>query len=70
MAKTKYQQAAMKYAKEYLDKLLDLEDYMGHKLDSHINSLVDKRIEQRLRNAELRNNLTEKKENEEKPSPQ
>lgn len=69
MPKTKYQDAAMNYAKDYLDKLLDLEDYVGHKLDAHINDLVEKKIEQRLKKDLLQEAEPEKKEdNDEAPS--
>ncbi len=33
MAKTTYQEAAMQYAKSYLDRLLDMEDIMGKRLE-------------------------------------
>ena len=40
MEKTKYQQAGTDHAKEYLDKLLEIEDYVGGK----IGSVVEQRV--------------------------
>ncbi|MBR1463853.1 MAG: hypothetical protein IJ604_10855 [Prevotella sp.] len=44
MAKTKYQQVGTDYAKEYLDKLLEMEDYIGRKIDRAVSNRVKKYI--------------------------
>lgn len=36
----------MAYAKEYLDRLLDMEDMLGH----NVNERIDKLVEQRFMN--------------------
>ncbi len=40
MAKTKYQEAANDYAREYLEQLLKIEDILGHDIDSRIEDAV------------------------------
>ena len=46
MAKTKYQSAALDYAKDYLDRLLDMEDYVGRRLESKIGTIVESKLQQ------------------------
>ena len=40
MAKTIYQESAMEYAKEYLERLLSLEDFVGQKVEDKLRSMV------------------------------
>ena len=44
MAKTIYQESAMEYAKEYLERLLDLEDYVGQKVEEKLRSMVQQEV--------------------------
>jgi len=41
MAKTKAQEAAMEYAKQYLDTIFEIEDYMGRSVEKKIDQIVD-----------------------------
>lgn len=52
MAKTKYQETATDYAREYLEELLKMEDILGHNIDSRIELAVKKYMEDKLRNGE------------------
>jgi intein-encoded DNA endonuclease-like protein len=44
MAKSNYQESAMEYAKEYLERLLDLEDYVGQKVEEKLRSMVQQEV--------------------------
>lgn len=46
MAKTKYQESVMDFAKDYLDMLLDIESYVGHRLEQHIAKLVEQKFQE------------------------
>lgn len=48
MAKTKYQEAAMEYAKEYLSKMLELESVVGKNVEEKIDKIVEKKVQQIL----------------------
>lgn len=48
MAKTKYQEAAMEYAKEYLSKMLELESVVGRNVEEKIDKIVEKKVQQIL----------------------
>lgn len=41
MAKTKYQEAAMKYAEDYLERILKMEDLVGHNVEKRLNKIVE-----------------------------
>jgi len=41
MAKTKYQEAAIKYAEDYLERILKMEDLVGHNVEKHLNKMVE-----------------------------
>jgi len=45
MAKTEYQEAAMNYAMDYLDRLLKMEGVVG----SHVEKKIDRMMEQKFR---------------------
>lgn len=44
MAKTIYQESAMEYAKEYLDRLLDLENFVDLRVEKKLRSMVQEEI--------------------------
>ncbi len=44
MAKTIYQESAMEYAKEYLDRLLDLENFVDLHVEEKLRSMVQEEI--------------------------
>lgn len=44
MVKSNYQESAMEYAKEYLERLLDLEDYVGQKVEEKLRSMVQQEV--------------------------
>lgn len=46
MAKTKYQESVMDFAKDYLDMLLDIESYVGRRLEQHIAKLVEQKFQE------------------------
>jgi len=48
MAQTKYQSAALEYAKYYLDRIFEMEDYMGQKLEKTIDTIVEKKLQNHL----------------------
>lgn len=52
MTKTKYQESAMSYAKDYLDRLLDMEDMLGHNVSERIDKLVEQRFMNYLKERE------------------
>jgi len=56
MAKTKYQEAATEYAKNYLDTLLELEDYLGRNVEKKIDKIVDEKVRLILVNKNIKNN--------------
>lgn len=44
MAKTIYQESAMEYAKEYLDRLLDLENFVDLRVEEKLRGMVQEEI--------------------------
>lgn len=46
MTKTKYQEAAMKYAEDYLERILKMEDVVGHNVEKKIKKLAEKDAKQ------------------------
>lgn len=52
MAKTKYQETATDYAREYLEHLLRMEDVLGQELDSRIEEAVKKYMEEMSKKSE------------------
>lgn len=44
MAKTKYQDAAVKYAEEYLERLLKMEDIVGHNVEKKLSKMVEEKF--------------------------
>ncbi|MBQ9666933.1 MAG: hypothetical protein IJV33_10750 [Bacteroidaceae bacterium] len=49
MTKTKYQESAMKYAKEYLERLLDMEDVVGRNVEKKLDKLVEEKMQKYMR---------------------
>lgn len=49
MTKTKYQESVMDFAKDYLDMLLDVESYVGRRLDQHITKMVEQKFQEYLK---------------------
>lgn len=49
MTKTKYQESVMDFAKDYLDMLLDVESYVGRRLDQHITKMVEQKFHEYLK---------------------
>lgn len=49
MAKTKYQESAMAYAKNYLERLLDMEDMLGHNVNERIDRMVEQKVQAYLK---------------------
>jgi len=45
MAKTKYQEAAMKYAEDYLERILKMEDLVGHNVEKRLNKMVEQKFQ-------------------------
>ena len=46
MAKTKYQEAAMKYAEDYLERILKMEDVVGHNVEKKMKKLAEGEVKQ------------------------
>lgn len=44
MAKSNYQESAMEYAKEYLERLLDFEDYVSQKVEEKLRGMVQQEV--------------------------
>ena len=44
MAKTKYQDAAMKYAEDYLEQMLKMEDIVGHNVEKKLSKMVEEKF--------------------------
>ncbi len=44
MAKSEYQEAAMNYAMDYLDKLLKMEGVVGSHVEKKLNRIVEQRF--------------------------
>ena len=44
MAKTKYQDAAMKYAEDYLERLLKMENIVGHNVEKKLSKMVEEKF--------------------------
>lgn len=61
MAKTKYQDSAMAYAKDYLDRLLDMEDMLGHNVSERIDRMVEQRFQAYLKEKEPNSDNDKKK---------
>lgn len=49
MAKSLNQQAALAYAKQYLDRILELESYVGERLSHKLDSLVETKVRQMVK---------------------
>lgn len=45
MVKTKYQEAAMKYAEDYLERILKMEDIVGHNVEKRLNKMVEQKFQ-------------------------
>ena len=41
MTKTKYQEAAMKYAEDYLERILKMEDMVGHNVEKKLKKMAE-----------------------------
>lgn len=46
MAKTKYNEAATRYANDYLEHLLSMEDVLGEKVQKRVDELVERKVQQ------------------------
>jgi len=46
MAKTDYQEAAMNYAMDYLDRLLEMEGVVGNHVEKKLNRMVEQKFKQ------------------------
>ena len=46
MTKTKYQEAAMRYAEHYLVRILKMEDMVGHNVEKKIKKLAEMEVKQ------------------------
>ena len=44
MTKSKYQSNALDYAENYLERLLEMEDYIDRRLETKINAIVEKKL--------------------------
>ncbi|MBQ7509525.1 MAG: hypothetical protein IJT53_01245 [Prevotella sp.] len=55
MTKTKYQEAATDYAREYLEQLLRMEDILSDGLDSRIRDAVKKQMDKNPSQKEKQN---------------
>ena len=44
MAKTIYQESAMEYAKAYLERLLDLEDFVDQRGEEKLRSMIQDEV--------------------------
>ena len=52
--KSKYNDAAMRYAMDYLDHLLELEDYVGSQVEKKLDRMVERKLaEQEHKHARL-----------------
>lgn len=49
MAKTKYNQAAMKYVMDYLDQLLEVEDLVNEKVEKRIDMMLERKLAEQQR---------------------
>ena len=49
MAKTIYQESAMEYAKAYLERLLDLEDLVGQRVEEKLRSMVQDEVKKYIK---------------------
>ena len=55
MAKTIYQESAMEYAKEYLDRLLDLENFVDLRVEEKLRSMVQEEIKNYIKQLSIIN---------------
>ena len=46
MTKTKFQEAAMRYAEDYLERILKMEDMVGHNVVKKIKRLAEREVKQ------------------------
>jgi len=46
MDKTRDQQKATDYVMEYLDRLLDMEDMVGHRIEQKLDEMVERKVRQ------------------------
>ena len=58
MAKTKYQDAAMKYAEDYLERLLKMEDIVGHNVEKKLSKMVEEKFRE-LKEGQKKESRTE-----------
>lgn len=49
MAKTKYQESAMDYANEYLERLLDAENVVGRDFYKRLNKILEEKVQQTVK---------------------
>ena len=42
MAKTKYQETAVKYAEDYLERVLKMEDVVGHNVEKKMKKMAER----------------------------
>ena len=42
MAKTKYQETAVKYAEDYLERVLKMEDIVGHNVENKMKKMAER----------------------------
>lgn len=49
MAKTIYQESAMEYAKAYLERLLDLEDLVGQRVEEKLRCMVQDEVKKYIK---------------------
>ena len=49
MAKTIYQESAMEYAKVYLERLLDLEDLVGQRVEEKLRCMVQDEVKKYIK---------------------
>jgi hypothetical protein len=43
MAKTKYQETAVKYAEDYLERVLKMEDIVGHNVEKKMKKMAERK---------------------------
>lgn len=63
--KSKYNDAAMRYAMDYLDHLLELEDYVDSQVEKKLDRMVERKLaEQEHKHAHLSDASQAQKSNE------
>lgn len=48
MAKTKYQESAMDYANEYLERLLDAENVVGRDFYKRLDKILEEKLDEKV----------------------